>query len=91
MRQRRTSAKPGPRGFPDFEPGQEPAGPLHFEWGGGGVAVRLLGLAFGLAGGPQSPLLAALPPAIVLRRGEGFPWIGPAIDFLTSRNSEAAG
>lgn len=79
------------RGFPDFEPGQEPAGPLHFEWGGGGAPLRLLGLAFGLAGGPHSPLLAALPPTIVLRRGDGFPWIGPAIEFLTSRNSESAG
>lgn len=79
------------RGFPAFEPGLEPSGPLHFEWGGGGAQIRLLGLAFGLSGGPDSPLLSALPPYIVLRRGEGFPWIGPAIEFLTSRDSESAG
>jgi AraC-like DNA-binding protein len=79
------------RGFPPFEPDQEPAGPLHFEWGGGGASLRLLGLAFGLSGGPLSPLLAALPPSIVLRRGGGFPWIGPAIEFLTSHESQSAG
>jgi AraC-like DNA-binding protein len=79
------------RGFTAFAPGLEPAGPLHFEWGGGGAPTRLLGLAFGLSGGPDSPLLSALPPSIVLRRGDGFPWIGPAIEFLTSRDSESAG
>lgn len=79
------------RGFPAFEPGQEPAGALHFEWGGGGVSVRLLGLAFGLSGGLHSPLLTALPSAILVRRNDGFPWIGPAIDFLTSRESQSAG
>lgn len=79
------------RGFPDFVPSQEPAGPLHFEWGGGGAPSRLLGLAFGLSGGPDSPLLSALPPYIVLRRGDGFPWMGPAIEFLTARDSESAG
>jgi AraC-like DNA-binding protein len=79
------------RGFPAFEPSLEPAAPLHFKWGGGGPESRLLGLAFGLSGGPGSPLLMALPPYIVLRRGEGFPWIGPAIEFLTSSESESAG
>lgn len=79
------------RGFPAFEPGLEPAAPLHFEWGGGGAACRLLGLAFGLSGGPGSPLLSALPRSIVLRRGDGFPWIAPAIEFLTARDAESAG
>lgn len=79
------------RGFPSFEPRLEPSAPLHFAWGGGGAQTRLLGLAFGLAGGPDSPLLSALPPYIVLRRGEGFPWIGSAIEFLTTRDSDSAG
>jgi AraC-like DNA-binding protein len=79
------------QGFPAFEPSLEPAAPLHFEWGGGGEESSLLGLAFGLSGGKDSPLLAALPPYIVLRRGDGFPWIGPAIEFLTLRDSESAG
>jgi AraC-like DNA-binding protein len=79
------------RGFTAFEPGLEPAVPLHFEWGGGGAPIRLLGLAFGLSGGPDSPLLSALPSHVVLRRGEGFPWIGPAMEFLTSRDSASAG
>lgn len=78
-------------GLPAFEPLLEPSAPLHFAWGGGGAQTRMLGLAFGLSGGPQSPLLTALPPCIVLRRGDGFPWIRPAIDFLTSRDAESAG
>jgi AraC-like DNA-binding protein len=79
------------QGFPAFEPLLEPAEPLHFQWGGGGAESRLLGLAFGLSGGADSPLLASLPSCIVLRRGEGFPWIGPSIDFLTLRDSASAG
>lgn len=78
-------------GFPSFEPRLEPSGPLHFTWGVGGPRTRLLGLAFGLTGGPTNPLLKALPPCIVLRRGEGFPWIRPAIEFLTSPDSESPG
>ena len=78
-------------GLPDFEPGQEPAAPLSFSWGGGGAKALLLGLAFGLSGGVRSPLMTALPSAIVLRREAGFPWIRPAIDFLTSRDADSAG
>ena len=78
-------------GFPPFEPSQEPAGPLHFTWGGGGPRTRLLGLAFGLSGGPNNPLMTALPRCIVLRHGEGFPWIRPAIEFLTAPDSESPG
>ena len=78
-------------GFPSFDPSHEPAGPLHFTWGGGGPRTRLLGLAFGLSGGPNNPLMTALPSCIVLRSGEGFPWIRPAIEFLTAPDSESPG
>ena len=78
-------------GFPAFEPRQEPAAPLHFSWGGGGPRTRLLGIAFGLSGGPHNPLLTALPECIVVRSGEGFPWIRPAIEFLTGPDSDSPG
>jgi AraC-like DNA-binding protein len=78
-------------GFPEFEPSHEPAAPLHFSWGGGGPRTLLLGLAFGLSGGPHNPLMTALPPCIVLRSGQGFPWIRPAIEFLTGPDSTSPG
>lgn len=80
-------------GLPSFEPGHEPDTPLHFVWGGGGRETTLLGLAFGLPGGQQNPLLGALPESIVWRKAQGgaFPWMQPAIEFLLAREASSQG
>lgn len=82
------------QGLPAFVPDREPAGPVHFSCGGGGAETRLLGLSFGLASGRRNPLIASLPPCIVLRGGGNrfpCPWMRPAIDFLLSENAGLGG
>lgn len=80
-------------GLPEFMPSEEPESPLCFEWGGGGVSTQLLGLAFGLPNRQLNPLLAALPELIVLRSGRSsaFPWMRPAIDFLSVQDASSPG
>lgn len=80
-------------GLPAFQAQSEPGAPLHFTWGGSGAGTTLLGLAFGLPGGPRNPLLMALPPLIVWRRAQGgaFPWMRPAIDFLLAKEAQSPG
>lgn len=74
-------------------PEVEPASPVKFRWGGGGAVTRLLGFAFGLAGEQRNPLRDALPEVIILRRADGgaFPWIRPAIDFLSAPDASSPG
>jgi len=76
-------------GLPDFSLGKEPNAPVRFTWGGSGPETRLLGLAFGLALGNRNPLLDAMPDMIALDAGRehAFPWVAPAIAFLSSEDA----
>lgn len=82
----------GRRTNPKFSLDDEPDGPQHLRWGGGGRETRMLGLTFGMVRDTRNPLLRALPRCIVLRASSGqFPWMPGAIEFLTSGHADSPG
>ena len=78
-------------GWGEFGPDTKRTGPIKVCWGEGENRTRLLTLAFIVQEPAHSPLLAALPPTILLKKSADtvFPWVPAALSFLAAEETSA--
>lgn len=81
----------GSLGWGEFGPDTKRSGPVKIRWGEGKDRTRLLTLAFIVQEPARSPLLAALPPTILLRKSADnvFPWVPASLSFLAAEETAA--